>query len=83
MLSFAAGCTARLLARAEAQAVDVVVPWGGAARLTTKVRWLACQHAAQRAGLEHGHIHPDTLRHCFATHLLQAGADLRTIQMLL
>ena len=28
MLRFAAGCTARLLARAEAQAVDVVVPWG-------------------------------------------------------
>jgi len=49
---------------------------------STKTLYHACQGAAKRAGLNPA-IHPHTLRHCFATHLLEAGADLRTIQILL
>jgi len=52
------------------------------APMEAKSVWDAVHRAATRAKLEK-RVHPHTLRHCFATHLLESGADLRTIQLLL
>jgi integrase/recombinase XerD len=44
--------------------------------------WRLVRKYAEAAGIE-GHVSPHTLRHCFATHLLVGGADLRIVQELL
>jgi len=56
--------------------------WRADKPITPKVVWDACQSAAERAGIEK-RVSAHLLRHSYATHLLEAGADLRTIQLLL
>ncbi|WP_409485652.1 site-specific tyrosine recombinase XerD [Arsenicicoccus dermatophilus] len=51
-------------------------------RLSRQSAWAVVQTAAQRAGLT-AHVSPHTLRHSFATHLLEGGADVRVVQELL
>ena len=56
--------------------------WRADVPITTRVVWMAVDEARKRAGIEKP-VSPHTLRHSFATHMLEAGADLRTIQVLL
>ncbi len=63
------------------QSEDLFVTGRGAG-MTRAMFWLIVKKQARAAGI-HAPISPHTLRHAFATHLLNHGADLRAVQMLL
>ncbi|MCJ0974914.1 site-specific tyrosine recombinase XerD [Pseudomonas sp. PS1] len=61
---------------------DVVFPSQRGDQMTRQTFWYRIKLHAKAAGVT-ASISPHTLRHAFATHLLNHGADLRTVQMLL
>ena len=71
---------AELLGRRQSD--DVFVTARGTA-MTRQSFWLLIKRYAGQAGLDPARLSPHVLRHAFATHLLNHGADLRVVQMLL
>ncbi|PXA71216.1 MULTISPECIES: site-specific tyrosine recombinase XerD [Vibrio] len=62
---------------------DVVFPSKRAQQMTRQTFWHRIKYYAVIAGIDVEKLSPHVLRHAFATHLLNYGADLRVVQMLL
>lgn len=63
--------------------VDFVYVSKSGRRLSRTRVWDLVKIYAQQAGLRAADVHPHTLRHCFATHMLENGADIRSVQEML
>ena len=66
----------------EESSCDVLFVSNRGAGMTRQAFWHVIKRHAQAVGIDK-HLSPHTLRHAFATHLLNHGADLRVVQMLL
>ncbi len=64
------------------QSHDILFPSGRGQPMTRQTFWYRIKHWAMVAGIEKP-LSPHTLRHAFATHLINHGADLRVVQLLL